>query len=131
VIPVLAAFKARRAVLKIGVPVLMAVVAFGGGWKVSDWRHGARDAKELRAEQALLAERLAEIREEYESEREAAQRRADALARQLQDVSATSRDLRDRARMVDADCNPFGPDFVRVWNDSASRVSGTDSATTP
>lgn len=137
----------RRFWKPLGV-VLILGAAFVGGWKVNGWRlEEAYAAERLAAVQAAREEfeRLqAEQRAAYEAQLAERDRVAEALSVSLVAVRTRASELRsevDEARLskpaptegtdseVSCDSNPFGSNFVRLWNDAGrlrSDLSGAD-----
>ena len=130
-----------------------AVVAiFTAGWKVNGWRYEAEYREAELAIFDEIAERRAVLLAEFEDLRQgddlaraimatdlAAQRaRADQLASELESASLVKTETeivvqwRDRVVTEDADeicgkpvlANPFGAEFVRLFNESADQRGG-------
>lgn len=125
-----------------------AVLLFAAGWKASSVRW---EAKVLKAEQkAQIAYEAARDRlfQEWDTQRIADEAARVALSQQLSDARTQTSQLEEELRsvrltpvepvietvLVPGDCesgqpevvlaNPFSPDFVRLWNDSARRSDG-------
>ncbi len=133
---------------KIIVLLLISGTVFASGYKVSDWRNDAQLLKQQQdfatALEAQRSEAFAEFEQQRsvdEAERVALQTDLDAvrnLNAQLQEdlTNATliepAVEIRWRERVVAGECsaetlrdfNPFGAEFVRLWNDAAN--SGAD-----
>jgi hypothetical protein len=117
----------------VGIMALAACI-FAAGWTVNGWRYRAA----MEAERAEIAENYAKQHEQfmrkYREQISRDQAAAEALSADLKRIRHDRRlleeQLRDAAVVKPDDqicndegtANPFGPDFVRLWNAAA----GTD-----
>jgi len=110
-----------------GVAALV-IAIFAAGWVTNGWRYRSK----MEAQRAEIAENYAKQHElfmqKYREQTTRDQTAAKALSEDLEQVRAQRRDLerklQDAAVVKDyaeicatgSTGNPFGPDFVRLWN---------------
>lgn len=99
----------------------------GMGWRVAGWRYAAQQAATERAWQAALAGVAAEAARQRGVDEAANARLAADRAALRERATRLAEDITNAKQLSDTGActrNPFGPDFVRLWNDSAE---GRDS----
>jgi Tfp pilus assembly protein PilO len=118
----------RRLNLKtVGIAAVV-VCIFVAGWTANGWRYRAK----IEAERAEIAKNYAKQKElflqQYRDQQTRDQAAAEALSADLERIRTQRKELEARLRGAavvkphDEICkdggsgNPFGPDFVRLWN---------------
>lgn len=138
---------------KIAAGAAAIAAVFLAGWKVNGWRYEAEYAEAFETIQEQLAERRTELLVEFEETRQTDQAARAAMSSDLSALRARNDELQDqvdstllvksepeivvqwRERIVreeiDETCgppvlaNPFGPEFVRLYNESSDQRSGS------
>jgi len=132
---------------KIIAALVGTVLAFSSGWKVNDWRNDAQQRKAEQEYQTALDNQRAELFAEWEIQHNKDELERISLATDLDNLRAQNSNLQEdlanatlvqpeievrwRERVVAGECtaealadfNPFGIDFVRLWNDAANSGS--------
>lgn len=121
--------------LPVGVPgwayaaLAAALLAAGayGGWTVQGWQYEARIGAQARADLKAVADAVVKAHERAETERIQNEKLSQDLAAARRRYAALQDQL-ELATLGSGNCsgNPFGPDFERLWNASA-----TDTAAAP